>query len=122
MAYLPLHGFLGYYRSLSVQAHSAVHQPTSFVSPSFQSDSSYLYGQRHGEWLSSLRNPPTMGHQPSIGRLPSFVHGSMQHVPKLNDGSFLMQSSGGVGGGVCLKGTSSSHQGDSKKIDLALKL
>ncbi|KAI3864283.1 hypothetical protein MKX03_006116 [Papaver bracteatum] len=97
MSYLPLHGSLGYNRSLSVQAHSA-------------SDSSYLYGQHHSELLSPLRKPPIMGHQPSIGRLPSFLHG------------FLMQNSGGVGGGVCLKGTSSSHQEDSKKIDLALKL
>ncbi|KAI3864282.1 hypothetical protein MKX03_006115 [Papaver bracteatum] len=90
-----LHGSLSYN---SVRDHSALRKPTSFVFPSFRSDSSYH-------------------HQPAVGRSPSLVYGSMQHVPRLNDRSSLVQSSGGDG----LKG-SGSNQGDSKKIDLVLKL
>ncbi|RZC91675.1 hypothetical protein C5167_027754 [Papaver somniferum] len=91
-----LHGSLSYN---SILSHSTLRKPTSFVFPSFQSDSSYYH------------------HQPVVGRSLSSIQGSMQHVPRLNDGSFLVQSSGGDG----LKG-SASNQGDSKKIDLALKL
>ncbi|KAI3923360.1 hypothetical protein MKW98_026953 [Papaver atlanticum] len=102
MDVLPLHGRspISNNRSLSVQAHSPFRKPQSSVLPSFRSNSSL----------------------PEIDWLPSFVHGSLRHVPKHNDGfiggSFQSQSSGD---GVGLKG-SSSNQGDSKKIDLALKL
>ncbi|KAI3882246.1 hypothetical protein MKX03_009566 [Papaver bracteatum] len=100
--FLPLHGRspISNNRSVSVQAHSPFLKPPSSVLPSFRSNSS----------------------QPEIDWLPSFVHGSMRHVPKHNNGliggNFQSQSSGY---GVGLKG-SSSNQGDSKKIDLALKL
>ncbi|KAI3990028.1 hypothetical protein MKX01_026873 [Papaver californicum] len=100
----PLHGSLNSNnRSISsVQAHSAYPKPaTSLVLPSFRSNSSHnnLYGQNdhRDEWVSSSSRLPIMDHQPAIGRLPSFVHGSVR------------------GGG-------GSNQGDSKKIDLALKL
>ncbi|MCL7022273.1 hypothetical protein MKW94_009165 [Papaver nudicaule] len=107
MTCLLLHGSLSENRSLGrVQAHHN------------------LYGQHRGEWLpsSSSRLLPLMDHQPAIGRLPSSVHGSVQHVPaRLNDGltggNLALQGSSGVG----LEG-STSNQGDSKRIDLALKL
>ncbi|MCL7026382.1 hypothetical protein MKW94_011730 [Papaver nudicaule] len=124
MTSLPLHGgSLSENRSLGV--HSAFPKPTSFVFPSLWSNTSHhnIYGQHRGEWLSSSSSSlPLLDHQPAIGRLPSSVHGSVQHVPaRLNDGltggNLALQGSSGVG----LEG-STSNQGDSKRIDLALKL
>ncbi|KAI3890488.1 hypothetical protein MKX03_025030 [Papaver bracteatum] len=116
VASLPLHaGCLSNNRLLKVQAQSAFNEPTS----SLRSNSSHynLYGQHHREQLSSSRLP-IVDHQPAVGQLPSFVHGSVQ---KLNDGllggSFQLQ-----GTGAGLKGNNSSNQGDATYIDLALKL
>ncbi|KAI3913866.1 hypothetical protein MKW92_051651 [Papaver armeniacum] len=112
----PVHG------SLSSNNRS-ISSVSEFVLPSSRSDASHhnLYGKndQRDEWLSSSSRLPIMVDQPAIFQLPSFVHGSLQHFPRVNDGlvgggSFLLQ-----GGG--LKG-SRSDQEDSKKIDLALKL
>ncbi|KAI3923358.1 hypothetical protein MKW98_026951 [Papaver atlanticum] len=105
---LPLHGSLiSNNRSLTVQAHSSFHEPTSSVLPSYRSNSSHhnLYEHHNREWL--LTKLVMAYHQPAIGRLPPFIHG------------FLWQASGDS---VGLKISSSSNQGESKKIYLALKL
>ncbi|KAI3834191.1 hypothetical protein MKW92_026452 [Papaver armeniacum] len=101
MDFLLLHGsMISNNRSSSVQAHSPFPKTPSSVVPasrSIWSNSSHhiLYEQLHREWLSSSSRLPIIDYQPAIGRLPSFAHGSMPHVSK---------------------------QGDSEKIDLALKL
>ncbi|KAI3845440.1 hypothetical protein MKX03_010173 [Papaver bracteatum] len=140
MGSLPLYGS----RSLGVQVHSMIHKPTSPSSslPSLLPSSSFghpqnhhqhLYGQNHPGWTtppSSFRSS-IVDHQPTIGRLPSFVSGSMPRVPRFNNyeggvgGSFLLQGGGGSDGGG-RSSTASNNQGggggDFKSIDLALKL
>ncbi|KAI3934264.1 hypothetical protein MKW98_009245 [Papaver atlanticum] len=136
MGSLPLYGS----RSLGVQVHSMIHKPTSTTSslPSLLPSSSFgnpqhhhqhLYGQNHPGWTtpSSSFRSSIVDHQPTIGRLPSFVSGSMPRVPRLNNyeggvgGSFLMEGGGGDGGG---RSSTASNQGggELKSIDLALKL
>lgn len=133
MGSLPLYGS----RSLGVQVHSMIHKPTSPSSslPSLLPSSSFghpqhLYGQNHPGWTASSSFRPSIGdHQPTIGRLPSFVSGSMPRVPRFNNyeggvgGSFLLQGGGGSDGGGGRSSTASNQGGgDFKSIDLALKL
>ncbi|XP_026399294.1 zinc finger protein 1-like [Papaver somniferum] len=130
MGSLPLYGS----RSLGVQVHSMIHKSTSPSSslPSLLPSSSFghpqhLYGQNHPGWTaSSSFRPSIVDHQPTIGRLPSFVSGSMPRVPRFNNyeggvgGGFLLQGGGSDGGGR--SSSTASNQGELKSIDLALKL
>ncbi|KAI3891406.1 hypothetical protein MKW92_047145 [Papaver armeniacum] len=141
MGSLPLYGS----RSLGVQVHSMIHKPTSPSSslPSLLPSSSFgnpqhhhhqhLYGQNHPGWTTSSSSssfrPSIVDHQPTIGRLPSFVSGSMPRVPRFNNyeggvgGSFLLQGGDGGGSGGGRSSTASNQGGgDFKSIDLALKL
>ncbi|KAI3864286.1 hypothetical protein MKX03_006119 [Papaver bracteatum] len=91
---------------------------SEFVLPSFRFNAQ---NDHHNDWLSSSSSRlPLMDDQQAIFQLPSFVHGTLQHFPGINDGliggnSFLFQGGGPLKGGC-------SDKGDLKKIDLALKL
>ncbi|MCL7034961.1 hypothetical protein MKW94_014718, partial [Papaver nudicaule] len=129
MGSLPLYGSSLNNRSLGVQVHSMIHKPTPSSSTSVLPSSSFgpphhqhLYGQHHPGWTSSYRPSSLVDHQPTIGRPPSFVSGSMPRVPMFNNGGV-----GGSGGSFLLQGgggrsiiTASNHQegGDLKNVDL----
>ncbi|KAI3959130.1 hypothetical protein MKX01_023806 [Papaver californicum] len=72
--------------------------------------------------LHASLKPFTMDHQPAIGRLPSFVPGSVPHVPRFHEegiinGSLLLQSGGGGS-----RSSTANNQEDLKNIYLALRL
>ncbi|KAI3863882.1 hypothetical protein MKW98_031474 [Papaver atlanticum] len=98
-------------RERTVETTDRLHRITA-AAASFR----YANMRKHHQ-LSSSRLP-IVDHQPAVGHLPSFVHGSVQQLKDgLLGGSFQLQ-----GTGAGLKGNNSSNQGDATYIDLALKL
>ncbi|GKV03187.1 hypothetical protein SLE2022_034590 [Rubroshorea leprosula] len=119
MASLPLHSAYG--RSLGIQLHSVIHEPSHISSPGYRN----VYGQQG--W-----SRPPMDQQPTIGRLTMENHranatgpSSWAAVGRLNVGRTLMISptndtmeNSWWGGGGSLRHTPEEIQ----KVDLSLKL